>query len=355
MRRVPTAVRPLAIRPRLAAVVASAALLLTSPARAQDPTAAATPAPKAAPGELVPEHAFRPFLAGSDGRQQLSQFRGQPVLIVNWTDTDFGLGAATQAKKLAEELVPQGLVSILMDSHNKQEDEILSSAMRLFPGSPSRFMRTDNLPIAYEKNGPPPVIALVGVDGTLLLAGSYTIDLSKAEKLIKAELKKRKSGWGEHEAARSARALAYGEQRLAAAREAVAAALATEPDAAELLQVRDEIDARVASWERAVQALTDEGRLVRALDEAHGLAAAVAGNPDWEARAASLLQAFETPEAASGLELDRKLLALLKPLDKRGPSAADVTKLRKLAESAGDTAVGKRAQRMADIAALASK
>ena len=341
--------------PRLAALVAGAALLATSPARAQDANAAATPAPKAALGEVVPEHEFRPFLAGGDGRQQLSQFRGQPVLIVNWTDTDFGLGAAEQSKKLAEDLVPQGLVSILMDSHNKKEDELLSSAMRLFPGSPSRFMRTDNLPIAYEKNGPPPVIALVGVDGTLLLAGSYTIDLGKAEKLIKAELKKRKSGWGEHEAARSARALAYGEQRLAAAREAIAAALAAEPDSAELLQVRDEIDARFASWERTVLVLTEEGRLVQALDEAQRLAKAVAGNPDWEGRAAILVQGFDAPEVASALELDRKLLALLKPLDKRGPGEADVAKLRKFAESAGETAVGKRAQRLADIAALAAK
>ena len=328
-------------------------VLLSTGLRAQDEPAAKLP--KTAIGERLPDLAFRDFLAGGDGRQKLSEFRGQPVLIVNWTDTDFGLGAATQVKKLAADLDAEGLVTILMDSHNKKEEEIRASRMRLFPGSPARFMRTMNLPIAYLDNGPPPDVALIGVDGTLLLAGSYTIDLSKAEKLVKAELKKRKSGWGEHQAARAARALAFGQQRLAAARASIAQALAAEPGAAELGEARTEIEGRFASWDRSVQQLMEQGDVLRAQESARALAEAVSGDAEWEAQAAVRLQAFEEPEAVKELELDRKLTALLGPLEKRAPNEGDVSKLRKLAESAGDSRVGARALRLAEIAELAAR
>jgi hypothetical protein len=334
-------------------LLALGVLLSSGLLRAQDEPAAKLP--KTAIGERLPELTFREFLSGEDGRQKLSEFRGQPVLIVNWTDTDFGLGAATQAKKLAADLASEGLVTILMDSHNKKEEQIRASGMRLFPGSPSRLMQTQNLPIAYLDNGPPPDVALIGVDGTLLLAGSYTIDLSKAEKLVKAELKKLKSGWGEHEAARAARALAFGQQRLAAARAAIAEALAAESGAAELGEVRSEIEARFASWDGSVQQLMERGDFLLAQARARALAEAVSGDAEWAAQAAVRLAAFEQPEAVQELELDRKLTALLGPLEKRKPNEGDVAKLRKLAEGAGDSRVGARALRLAETAQLAAR
>src|SRR5262245_5477842 len=163
------------------------------------------PGPKATIGEVVPDYAFREFLAGGDGRQKLSEFRGQPVLIVNWTDTDFGRGAAEDVEKMAKELAPEGLVTILLDTHNKGAQEIEASVMRLYPGSPALLTQNQKLPIEYLADGPPPNVALVGVDGTLLVAGSYTVDLNKATKLVKTELKRTKTGWGEQEAARAAR------------------------------------------------------------------------------------------------------------------------------------------------------
>jgi hypothetical protein len=313
------------------------------------------PAPQARLGEAVPEHVFREFIAGSDGRQRLSDFRGQPVFIVNWTDTDFGLGAATQAKDLAMELVPEGLVLILLDSHNKKDEEILASVMRLFPGSPARLTRTQKLPIAYEDNGPPPDVALIGIDGTLLVAGSYTIDFGKAGKLIKSELKKRKSGWGQHATARAARGLAFGQQKLAAASRLVDEALAAEPEQAELLAVRAELENRFATWAASVDFLMQDGRFSEALEAAQALAATVKGHPEWEQRSAALLEQLQTPEAAAELELERKLAGMLAPLRKKKPADSDVAKLRKFADSAGETRVGLRAQRLAEIAALAVK
>jgi hypothetical protein len=316
----------------------------------QDPSA-----PPAGLGEPVPEHVFRDFLAGSDGRQKLSEFRGQPVFIVNWTDSDFGLGAASQARELATDLVPEGLVLILLDSHNKKADEIQASVMRLFPGSPARLMQTQKLPIAYEDNGPPPDVALIGIDGTLLVAGSSSVDFGKAEKLVKAELKKRKSGWGEHATARAARGLAFGQQKLAAALALVDEALAREPGQAELLAVRAEVDGRFATSAAAVDFLMEGGRFVEAQEAAEALAASAQGHPEWEQRAAAAREALQTPEATAELELDRKLAGLLAPLRKKKPAEGDVGKLRKFADGAGETRVGRRAQRLADIAALAVK
>jgi len=311
-------------------------------------------APKATIGQVVPDFAFRDFLAGGDGRQKLSEFRGQPVLIVNWTDTDFGRGAAGQVDKVARELVPEGLVLILLDTHNKTAPEIEASVMRLYPGSPARLQQNQKPPIEYLENGPPPDIALVGVDGTLLAAGSYTVDFGKAIKLVKAELKKREKGWGEDERVRTARALAYGQGRLGAAKVGVEEGLRAAPDHPELKALRAEIDARFDQMTRSVRWFLEGGQPLRAQEAARALAAAAEGDAAWEAQGAQLLQEFEGQEVARELELDRKLSSLLAPLAKKAPDK-EPEKLSKFATEAGATRVGKRAQHLAEIGALAAK
>lgn len=312
------------------------------------------PKPKAAIGQVVPDFTFRDFLVGGDGRQKLAEFRGQPVLIVNWTDSDFGRGASGEVEKLAKELVPEGLVLILVDTHNKPAPEIEAAVMRLYPGSPARLQQNQELPIEYLDNGPPPDIALIGVDGTLLIAGSYTADLNKAAKLVKPELKRARSGWGEHEAARAARALAFGEGNLAGARATLAAALAAEPKVAELEVVRAELVACFDSRVRAVRTLLERGHAQRSMEEARALAQATKGDADWEAQATALLREFESAEVVRELELDRKLAALLAPLAKKAPDR-EPEKLRKFAQEASSTRVGKRALHLAEIGALATK
>jgi hypothetical protein len=312
-----------------------------------------SPGSKAAIGELVPDFTFNEFLAGSDGRQRPAEFRGQPVLIVNWTDTDFGRGAAEAVKKPARELVPEGLVLILLDTHNKTAPEIEAAVMRLYPGSPARLQRNQKPPIEYLENGPPPNIALVGVDGTLLAAGSYTADLGKALELVRVELKKREKGWGEDKAARTARALLYGRGKLAAAKHAVEAALQVSPDHAELKTIRTEIDARFEQVTRSVRYFLDSGQALRAQEAARALAVSVEGDAEWAAQAAQLLEELESPDVARELELDRKLSSILAPLAKKNPSR-EADKLLELAAEAGDTRVGKRAQHLAEIVALAS-
>ena len=309
---------------------------------------------KAAVGDLVPDYAFREFAAG-DGRQKLSELRGQPVLIVNWTDSDFGRGAAERAEKIGKELVPRGLVLILLDTHNKSQEAIEASVMRLYPGSMAWLTRNQKLPIEYADNGPPPDIALIGVDGRLLIAGSYTADLAKATKLAEAELERSKAGWGEHKAVRKARAAAFGQRRLGQAKALLDEALAAEPSHAELLQAQQELANCRQSWARGVTFLMEHGEHERALARARDLAESVAGAAEWEREAAALVEAFAAEDAKAGLEAERKLAAILKPLEKRKPTKADADKLSSFATSCGPAKVASRARHLADIAALAAK
>ncbi len=305
---------------------------------------------KAVIGELVPDYEFRK-LTGGDGRRKLSELRGQPVFIVNWTDTDFGRGASGQAEKVAKELVPQGLVCILLDTHNKTQEEIEAAVMRLYPGNLSWLARNHKPPIAYLDNGPPPDVALIGVDGRLLVAGSYTADFGKARELAEKEVARLETGWGEHKAVRKARAAAFGRQRLAEAKALLGQALAAEPEQPELLAAQAELETLHRCWVSSVSFLADKGELLRSFERAKALAAAVAGEAEWEQGAAQLLAGFEAPEVKSELELDRKLADQLKPLDKRKPGKAEVDKLSAFAQSCGENRVGRRARRIAEIAA----
>jgi hypothetical protein len=277
------------------------------------------------------------------------------VLIVNWTDTDFGRGASDRAEDVAESLTPDGLVVVLLETHNMKEREIEAAAMRLYPGSNAWFASNQKLPIEYEDNGPPPDIALIGVDGTLLIAGSYTSDFGKVTKLTKEELKRMKSGWGEHDAAKDARALAFGKRSLAEAKVLLDAALAAAPEQRELLEAQGEVETRRASWEASARTLLEGGQPLRAFETAQALSEASRGEASWGASAAGLLEEFTREPVAREIELDRRLEKLLKPLAKKPPKESDAAKLREFATgAAAGTRVGERALHLAEVAALAA-
>jgi hypothetical protein len=309
---------------------------------------------QAAVGEQVRDFKFREFLVGSDGRRKLSEFRGQPILIVNWTDTGFGRSASDRAKKIIKSLVPQGLVVVFMDTKNRSADDIRASRMIRYPDLPARFVRNSRFPFAYEINGPPPGIALIGIDGKLLVVGSYTVYLPKAGKIAKTELKKRKSGWGEHAAARGSRALLYGKGLLAEALSHCEKALAAEPKQAELVKVRAEILAVFATRKKTIKHHKERGESSIALRKARKLREAVTGRKDWVEQMDGILADFETQEAKRELELDRKLASILKRMKKK-PKKSHVKKLRKLAKEAEGMPVGQRAEDLARIAELVAK
>ena len=304
-------------------------------------------AQRASVGEVVPDFAFEPLRRG-DGRQQLAEFRGQPVLIALFADLFGGLEAARGAIDLAEDFGEDGLEIVLLEDRSGDPDFMEELLLRELPGAWFRFGAKGELPIRFERNGAPPQVALIGVDGTLLLAGSYTIDLSRAKKRIPAELKRARAGWGNHEAARRARGLAFGADRLAEARALLDEALAREPEAGELAAALGEVETRYAVERRAVDHLRSSGEVERARARAALLVRAVAGLTDREADAAALLASFDEPAWQAELALERKLRALLKPISKKPPKKRDAAKLRKLAKAAPETRVGARALHLAE-------
>jgi hypothetical protein len=301
-------------------------------------------------GEPVPDFELRQVLGG-DGRTRLSEFRGQPVLIADWTDMEVGLGAAKGAAKLHEELGEDGLVVLLHEFKRKDPAWMQGFALKNLDGTDAPLCCTQSFPIRYEENGFPPNVALIGVDGTLLAAGSYLVDLGRAGKLAKAELKRARSGWGEHPDARKARAEAFGRGELAAARARITAALAEEPEHAELLAVRDELETRFRTWRQSVEHRRERGDAVRARDAAELLLAAVEGDAEWEPDARALAAELATEDAQRELELALELDARLKAIRRKGPRDGDEEKLRELAAEGADTRVGARAARWADAVA----
>ncbi len=300
----------------------------------------------AAIGQPVPDFELKAVFGG-DGRTRLSEFRGQPVLIADWSDFQYGLGAAKGAVKLDAELGKKGLVVILHESKDHKREWIEGLALRNFPGTGALLMRTQSFPIEYEDNGFPPKLALIGVDGTLKVAGSYLADMGDAGKLAKSELKRAKSGWGGSSAAKKARAAAYGKHDLAGARALIEAALEENPDDADLLAVKKEIETRFKTRHRAVGYLMEQGEYARAWNEAELLQKSVEDDAEWAPMASELIAGFEAEDAQRELALEKKLDSLTKSLRKKGPKGGEEEKLRAFAQEASGTKVGARAERVA--------
>lgn len=304
-------------------------------------------------GEPVHDLAFKTVLGG-DGRVRPSEFRGQPVLIV-WYSTVFaGMSAARIAVDLDEKHAKDGLVVFLMEIKNNDATYLRALQMAKLPGVTCPLIRNQELRVEFDAStGFPPKMVLVGVDGTLLYAGSYQ-RASEVKKLLKKELKKVKGGWGEDPVAKKARALAHGKQRLGAAWVLLQPGLDGDGASEELRAVARVIRTRFDTWKRSVGHLAKQGEPGRALAAAQGLVLASEGNDEWVAAAAELVASFETPEAARELELGKKLEALLKPLRSKGPKKGFDRKLRSFADGAASgTPVGERAARLADAVAFA--
>ena len=298
-------------------------------------------------GEAVPALKFRELLGG-DGRTTLAEYRGSPVLFAWYSTVPAGMNAAPGALGLADKFVEAGLVVVLMEIKNNDLTHLRALQMKELPGASCLLLKNQNVPFAYDDGtGPPPKVALVGVDGTLLFAGSYQ-KLRDVEKLLKTEAGRRTEGWGEHAAARSARAAAFGAGDLAAGRATLRAALAAEPGNAELEATLAEIDGRYTAWKASTAYLRDAGEYRRALVAAEGLVAATAGDDEWSAEARERLAAFESEELQAALKLEAKLDKLLKPLLKKRPKKGQWNKFRSFAEKAGDSPLAARARAIAD-------
>lgn len=311
---------------------------------------------KAAAGQPVPDFELKGVLGG-DGRRKLSEFRGQPVLIV-WYSTFFaGLDGAKIAVDLDREingdLRDSQLVVILMEIKNHDATYLRALQMAELPGARCWLLKNQELPVVFDDTtGFPPKMILIGVDGTLLYAGSYQ-SANKMKKLLEAEVEKTEKGWGADPLARKARALAWGQRKLGEAAALLEPALGASASQ-ELTTLAAEIQQRFDALVRAVNHFAEQGEATRMARALSDVKTAMDARPAWAVRAGAVVDMDRAADVLVAGELELDLDALLRPTLKNKPKKGLDEKLRAFAAGkAAGTKVGARAARLAEAVARA--
>ncbi|MBM4062452.1 MAG: TlpA family protein disulfide reductase [Planctomycetes bacterium] len=308
-----------------------AALLLALPAPAQQ---------RAAVGETVPEFSFATFLDG-DGRQKLSDFRGQPVAIVFFgmhspPCVNTALPAAIQRD---HRLAGSGLATVLVHSQEASLDQLRAFLLRHFPDNDCFVAPGGTVPTpAFTAL---PHLALIGADGRLVWDGPANENQKQVDEVIAAELAKRKRGFGESAALCKVRSALYGHGDLGGAFVLAGQLPEGEPRTRLLAEVED----RYAVRKYAVAELQDSGRFGAAQAAAKALLRDVAGKAEWLAEVQPLVAAFETEQGKAELAASRKLERAEKLLRERKTDAA-LKALEAVDKGAHDTAAARRARNL---------
>jgi hypothetical protein len=315
-------------------------------------------------GEHVPDHEFT-RLAGHDGRTRLSELHGQPVLLSGWKrHFAEGLHSASLADQLYRSFGEDGLLVVLQDREPWDRDppwvEDVDFWYRYY-GTPLWITESPdgaNDPSIARNESAIDVrsLVLIGVDGTLLLERSVDTDDTRAfknqkkdfERAIKAELRRRKGGWGEDPVARKARGLAFGKGDLSGALRALdgvkAAARVAEHD-----QVRAELDRHFEARSRSVAYLLDEGRYGDAKDALAELSRSVRGRAPFADSLAPLTERLESDDGRAWLKEDKRLARTLEPFLERELDDLDldfIRDLRAFSSEREDSPVAARARRL---------
>jgi len=289
-------------------------------------------------GEKVPDFEFPPFQNG-DGRQQLADFAGQPVLIVFWSHVrDIGPRSHGLKEALATDrkLRGQGLVSLFVEASKAAPDDVQALLWGECSGFDGRVTVADlQMPLPEIQD---PSVMLIGVDGRLLLVqklerwyGDFSEDLLR-------ELAKVANGWGDNAEIAKVRAALYGKGSFATARTLVPAV----PDDKARERVLAEIEAVFARRVTAVEWLTRAGRLVDAKAAVEALQQGTTGAADLQERVAPLVAALATDAAKKALAVDQKLDKLLGKV-RDGRFRGDLLHdLEPIAKAAKGTAVATR-------------
>lgn len=312
-------------------------------------------------GDIVPDHQFKDPIAHG-GRDRISDWFGHPVLVFGWRGHLLeGLHAAKPAFELHSKLGKRGLVLIGTDRHDWRGKPGHESAtfwlgvtghLPMICSVPATRPK-DDLPLAWNVPRDERSMALIGVDGRLLALGSLE-DLKqqraptrrKFEKLAAAEVKRRRSGWGEDAVAKKARALAFGKDQLGKALASLDAVEEAERSAEQAL-ARAEIERHLATRKKAIAWWREKGQPLAAQEAMKDLAKAIRGQTGMEQACAALFASLSTAAFKQELALDRRLQKLLAPVlgvPRKGRAKAELLgQLRKLARRHPDSPVGKRA------------
>jgi hypothetical protein len=268
-------------------------------------------------GEKVPDVTFPAFLNG-DGRQMLSEFYGQPVVIDMWgTRCPPCVGTAVpNAIKHDHEHARDGLVTILVESQGSDATQHEAFMWKTFPDNDCFACTGTQIPVPESRGIP--YCAIVGVDGTLLWVGNPAGTPQKVEEHVAAELAKMKKGWGDTAEAKRMRAALYGKGDIAAA----AAAIATLPDGEPKQSLQAEIDKRYETLKKAIATQKEAGRWMAAQIQAKLLQKAVGTHPKWAPDLLPIVAEFEGDAAKAEIAVEKKFGKVLAQLrEKKGDNA----------------------------------
>jgi hypothetical protein len=303
-------------------------------------------------GEKAPDYVLEGFVLFGEGRTRLRDFYGSVVLIDWWAfhcPACVGGSVPRAAKAEAEFGEDGGFASVLIETEGLPKEALFGFMTTKFPKSRCVVASVQSLELDPPRGGVPHA-ALIGVDGTVLWHGMPNAQPKKIEDLVRAELRKRISGWGEFAESKKIRALAFGKGKLGDALKLLDAAEGTAKDdkKAELKVVRDEIAARFDVRLRAVSAMLDEGRALDAQSAAAALKRDVRDAKALEAEVEKLSAAFKTPEVERELKADQAFAKLLDGFGAKGPTAAAAPALRAFAKKHEETKVAARAEALAE-------
>lgn len=302
------------------------------PAAAQQTTA----------GAKAADCTFPTFFNG-DGRQQLSDFYGQPVVIDQWgTNCGPCIGAAVpNAIRHDHEFADKGLVTILVECQGADAKKLEAFLWQHWPDNQCFACVNVGVPLPHSPGIP--FSGVIGVDGTLLWAGSPVVESKKMDDLIAAELDKVKKGWGATPVQKKVRAALFGKDNLAGA----AALVAALPEGEERTLLQAEVDARYAVKKRAIATLQEQGDWLGAQNAAKHLLKSIGSQASWVAEVQPLVAQFDTEENKAEMAAAKKLDKIVQSLRaKKGDGAPKA--LEALVKEAGSTKAGERAQRLLD-------
>jgi hypothetical protein len=318
-------------------------------------------------GQAIPDYKIH-GLIGNDGRTRISELIGQPVIIAGFkTHLVTGLHAAKVATDLREKYGKKGLVVILEDRNKWRGKDPGSNAPQAFWLTVAGFVpwmrsfppenKTRDYPIQRSAARDERSMILIGVDGRLILEGA-TEPIKQAKKkkdfrarlakLVAVEISRRKKGWGKDAAAKKARSLAFGKDKLGSAMRT----LLTEGSEAipERVEAGAQLETHFAARVTTIRYSWESGRFLEAQDAIKRLSASVKGHEPWQVATAELAKVQSSPQSKAEIKLDRKLTKMLTPLlDSKKKSKLDAEmlgKLRVFGAKHASTKVGARAQRM---------
>ena len=279
-------------------------------------------------GDLIPEFEF-PSPIGHDGRTQLSDLFGGPVLIAGWrTHLVDGMHAGRFAYELSRKFGNKGLTIVMVDRNPWRGDSQYGALgfWMLFPAKPpilyssSTKSTKSQLPIDWTVPRDDRSAVLIGVDGRVIAVGTVE-NVRQPEKkgdfrarlraLIKAEIGKRSNGWGSDKVAVKARKLAFGMGKLA---KAMALLESSEHRSEDQVAAHREIERHLDSRCKAIRLLLAEARYGDAQQAHELLRKACQGHPGFESTAAKLAAEIAAVATKSEIKLEKALLKLLSPL-----------------------------------------